>query len=764
MSKPTDSDVDRATRSAELSSERTSGRFSERWRDLRELAITLLAGLLLLAVLVWTPAGNAVGKRIYDQLSIWIGFQASPDVVLVAIDERTRLALGGWPISRRHFATLMERLLQEDQAPRALGLDLLFTNTVPADEPLAEQMARLPVVLPKVMSQPLPLMQAPSAGQAWQWTPPALERAARGSGHIHVRFESDGIIRGVQTRLADQAHFSIAMLEAAGLLKSNPLPAGDYLRFPMVDPAVGFRTYSLIDLLDPSQPLPPLRDKLLFLGVTDPVLGDQHATIYSGSATAATPGVAILASVANAHLTGRWVRVVSDGAVMGWSSLVLLSVLATSVFWRTSRMRLLIYALALGLPLGATVAMLGWGWWFDFAPLWLTLLVLTLVWIWRRLDGNLRYMHRKSRELRALPSGRPATGPLGGEMARVEQALDQAIDSQGHQLNLLAQAIEHLPEALALIDAQGQVLQLNARMSELGSGRLGQSPTLGQLALDLGLPASSWAELTDLAERTEESLSVKCPSGSREVYLKTSTFNTSQARGLRLLTLVDVTELKQSQAQRDQALRFLSHDMRTPVASILAVSQQMKVIGQGHEQWLAEVGRVTGHADQLMQLMDGFLFESRAHSEQWALSERLMDDLLEDAIAQVRDLARARDMRIEVQSGEHFFFVQVSTMLIVRAFMNLLLNAVKYGQPGTTVDISMVLAASGAEVDVVMRNRVAHDSAGIDETIITQGFGLGLDFVRTVVRRHQGQLITAIDQAGGDAQVCVRLPCSVEPA
>jgi signal transduction histidine kinase len=59
---------------------------------------------------------------------------------------------------------------------------------------------------------------------------------------------------------------------------------------------------------------------------------------------------------------------------------------------------------------------------------------------------------------------------------------------------------------------------------------------------------------------------------------------------------------------------------------------------------------------------------------------------------------------------------------------------------------------------------VAHDSAGIDPSIITQGFGLGLDFVRTVVRRHQGQLISNIDKAGGDAQVCVRLPCSVEPA
>ena len=355
MSEPTDSDEGHAPAARALSPSSLS------WRELPEFVITLVAGLVLLAMLVWTPAGNAVGKRIYDQLSIWIGFQASPEVVLVAIDERTRLALGGWPISRRHFATLTERLLQEDQAPRALGLDLLFTNSVPADEPLAEQMGRLPVVLPKVMSQALPLMQAPPAADPWQWAPPALERAARGSGHIHVRFESDGIIRGVQTRLADRAHFSIAMLEAAGLLQSLPLPPDDYLRFPMVDPAVGFRTYSLIDLLDVSKPLPPLRGTLLFLGVTDPVLGDQHATIYSGSATAATPGVAILASVANAHLTQRWVRVVSDAAVMGWSSLALFLVLTASLFWRPGRMRLLIYALALGLPLGATAAMLGWG-------------------------------------------------------------------------------------------------------------------------------------------------------------------------------------------------------------------------------------------------------------------------------------------------------------------------------------------------------------------------------------------------------------------
>jgi signal transduction histidine kinase len=47
---------------------------------------------------------------------------------------------------------------------------------------------------------------------------------------------------------------------------------------------------------------------------------------------------------------------------------------------------------------------------------------------------------------------------------------------------------------------------------------------------------------------------------------------------------------------------------------------------------------------------------------------------------------------------------------------------------------------------------------------MTQGFGLGLDFVRTVLQRHQGQLHTDIDKALGLARVSISLPGLMDKA
>ena len=735
-----------------------------RWRAIAREALALwLAGSLLLALLIWTATGSSLGKRLYDRLALMVGFQASPEVVLVAIDEHSQRQLGVWPISRLHYAQLIKRMVDEGQAPAALGFDLLFTSERPADAELAEQMARLPVVLPKVLStQAVAAEGSPvSARDPWQPIPPLIDRAGRATGHIHVRFESDGILRGIQTRLFDQTHFSLALLKAAGLTDRLPLPEAGYLRFPMVDPARGFTTYSLSDLIDPQKPLPKLRGKVVLLGVTDPLLGDHHATIYSGVTASGTPGVAILASAINAHLTGRWVRVVPESWVFGASLITLMLVIAALQVLQPRLLRLMTLVMALGLPIGAVAGLLVWGWWFDVVALWLTLFALALVWVWRRLEGNLRYMRRKSRELQA---GREAPSVVAGTdgIGQFEQALDRAIELQGRQLDLLDQVIAHLPEAVAVLDAAGQVLQINARMQALGRGRIREAATLTDLARELDLPSPDWPALSELAHQADQALRVPSPTGARDVYLKTTSFNASGAQGLRLLALIDVTELKQSQTQRDQALKFLSHDMRTPVASILAVCREMRTQPGAHAAYLTDVDRVTVHAHQLMRLMDGFLFESKAHVEQLALTEHLLDDLLEDAMAQVRDLAHARGMRVEFHNAERYFFLKVSTVLMVRVFMNLLLNAIKYGQPGTLVSITAEPSADELAVAITLSNQVAEQSAAVDDTIITKGFGLGLDFVRTVVQRHQGQLSLSIGHPEGLAHVRVTLPCSIE--
>lgn len=738
----------------------TAARAERNWRywligSGREILALLLISTALLAVLVWSDAGGSISKRAYDRLELLLGFRASPEVVLVAIDEHSQRELGGWPVSRLHYARLIERLVDEGQAPAVLGFDLLFLNERETDVVLAAQMARLPVVLPAVLSSSGPGVGGSAAAQ-WQATAPLLAKAARASGHIHVRYESDGILRGIQTRLWGQLHFSLALMEAAGLPNQAAWPYADYLRFPMVDPARPFTTLRLSDLLDAGKPLPALKGKIVLVGVTDPLLGDHHATIYSGSAASGTPGVAILASAVNAQLGGRWVRVVPAAWIFTGSLVLLFGVILALQVWHPRRLRVMTLSIALSLPVISVVALIGGGWWVDLVSIWLTLFVLALMWVWLRLESNLRYLKRKSRELQVGGSSRPQVRSAGG-ISQLEQDLDWAIELQGRQLDLLHQMMEHLPEAMAVIDPGSMVVQLNGRMQALGRGGLRSGISLRDLAQELGLPADTWDALVTLSAQPDASLQVRCPVGERSVYIKTTTFDAQGTQGLRLLMLLDVTELKQSQAQRDQALSFLSHDMRTPVASILALSRQLQSLEGAPAQCAVDAVRVMGHAHQLMRLMDGFLFESMAHGQNLNLAQRLIDDLLDDAMAQVRDLASARGMQILFESGERYFFVQVSTSLMVRVFMNLLLNAIKYGERGTQITV-LAESAGPSAVRITVSNRIAALGTDVDETIMTQGFGLGLDFVRTVLERHEGQLHTDIDKASGLARVSISLP------
>ena len=168
----------------------TAARAERNWRywligSGREILALLLISTALLAVLVWSDAGGSISKRAYDRLELLLGFRASPEVVLVAIDEHSQRELGGWPVSRLHYARLIERLVDEGQAPAVLGFDLLFLNERETDVVLAAQMARLPVVLPAVLSSSGPGVGGSAAAQ-WQATAPLLAKAARASGHHPV--------------------------------------------------------------------------------------------------------------------------------------------------------------------------------------------------------------------------------------------------------------------------------------------------------------------------------------------------------------------------------------------------------------------------------------------------------------------------------------------------------------------------------------------------------------------------------------------------
>jgi signal transduction histidine kinase len=233
-----------------------------------------------------------------------------------------------------------------------------------------------------------------------------------------------------------------------------------------------------------------------------------------------------------------------------------------------------------------------------------------------------------------------------------------------------------------------------------------------------------------------------------------------------VLTLADVTRMRELQEHREDLARMISHDLRTPLGIILA---QAKLLGRRADSPEALRGRVDAIATsaQRMSAMLSDLVES-------ALLEagKLRLDLdFVDVGAMVNDLRRRLAApydgeRIRVESAHDLPLVLADPNRLERVFLNLLTNALKYSQPGTEV----VVRVTGGDAHVVAE--VEDHGQGIAPQDIPHlferyfrvlgthrfdGMGLGLYTARMLVEAHGGT-IGASSVPGRGSVFRVRLP------
>jgi signal transduction histidine kinase len=163
-------------------------------------------------------------------------------------------------------------------------------------------------------------------------------------------------------------------------------------------------------------------------------------------------------------------------------------------------------------------------------------------------------------------------------------------------------------------------------------------------------------------------------------------------------------------------------------------------------------------------MMDDFIFSIKAEAPEYALVESLMDSLVDEAVFQVKDLAQGRHMRVVVQFDDDPQFILADQRLLTRMLVNLLVNAVRHGQAHT--DILLRLShqnhgepGTGGWLHLSLSNTVGEPDQPSPHPVPMKGFGLGLQFVKTVVNKHAGQIhLDLPPQPGATAHVHLKLP------
>jgi signal transduction histidine kinase len=198
-----------------------------------------------------------------------------------------------------------------------------------------------------------------------------------------------------------------------------------------------------------------------------------------------------------------------------------------------------------------------------------------------------------------------------------------------------------------------------------------------------------------------------------------------------------ITQLRAAQREREDVLRFLSHDMKSPAASLLGLAQIQRDPARA-----LPPGELSQRLDLLAQrmltLVDSFVALARAEAVDPATFDQFdLKDAVQDAYDEVWAAAQARDITISIQSTEDACVVSGDRHLLARAVINLLSNAIKFAPRGSGVEIFCERADKKVVVGVLDHGPGVEPERR-SALFRRGGAGLGLAFVRVVAEKHRG--------------------------
>lgn len=234
-------------------------------------------------------------------------------------------------------------------------------------------------------------------------------------------------------------------------------------------------------------------------------------------------------------------------------------------------------------------------------------------------------------------------------------------------------------------------------------------------------------------------------------------------RRLTVVFLLDVTTQQRAERAARSLISDLSHEMRTPVATILTHLEVLSLSGISEEMSQQSLRLLKEESRRLSRLVNDMLEFGRLETST-EMESRPLDllALVEEVVAQSTLQAEERQMALSLEADAPLPPVIGDLDQLRRVFLNLLDNAVKFSRPGDRIVVSLRRGEQGIECAVcdsgpgipaehlprVTRRfyRVAPER--------TEGSGLGLALVEEILRRHQSHLEIESRSEGDETGTC----------